>query len=276
MNVLTGHKQESTPGQADTACANEQRPGKVYLIGAGPGDPELITVKGLRALRTADVVLYDRLISPELLHEARIDATRVYVGKGAGCHTMPQEEINATLVRFARQGQSVARLKGGDPFVFGRGGEEAQVLVEAGIPFEIIPGVTSAIAVPAYAGIPITHRDHASSVTIVTGHEGKASSPTVNWEALAALGGTLVVLMGVKALPEFTRRLTEGGLSATTPAAVIQEGTTPQQRTVVGTLENIAERAANAGLTSPALTVIGSVVDVSSTLQWYEQVQQSL
>ena len=276
MNILTGHKREFTPGQADTAYTNEQRPGKVFLIGAGPGDPELITVKGLRALRTADVVLYDRLISSELLQEARIDATRVYVGKGAGCHTMPQEEINATLVRFARQGQSVARLKGGDPFVFGRGGEEAQVLVEANIPFEIIPGVTSAIAVPAYAGIPITHRDHASSVTIVTGHEGKASSPTVNWEALAALGGTLVVLMGVKALPEFTRRLTAGGLSATTPAAVIQEGTTPQQRTVVGTLENIAERAANAGLTSPALTVIGSVVDVSSSLQWYKQVQQSV
>ncbi len=274
--MLTEHKREFTPGQAGTVHSNEQRPGKVYLIGAGPGDPELITVKGLRALRTADVVLYDRLISPELLHEARIDATLVYVGKGAGCHTMLQEEINATLVRFARQGQNVARLKGGDPFVFGRGGEEAQVLVEASIPFEIIPGVTSAIAVPAYAGIPITHRDHASSVTIVTGHEGKASSPTVNWEALAALGGTLVVLMGVKALPEFTQRLTAGGLSATTPAAVIQEGTTPQQRTVVGTLENIAERAASAGLTSPALTVIGSVVDVSSNLQWYEQVHQSL
>lgn len=276
MNILTGHKRESAPGEPEGSSMNEQRPGKVYLIGAGPGDSELITVKGLRALRTADVVLYDRLISPELLHEARIDATRVYVGKGAGCHTMPQEEINATLVRFARQGQSVARLKGGDPFVFGRGGEEAQVLVEASIPFEIIPGVTSAIAVPAYAGIPITHRDHASSVTIVTGHEGKASSPTVNWEALAALGGTLVVLMGVKALPDFTRRLTAGGLSATTPAAVIQEGTTPQQRTVVGTLENIAERAANAGLTSPALTVIGSVVNVRSNLQWYEQTQRSL
>ncbi|MBA2679899.1 MAG: uroporphyrinogen-III C-methyltransferase [Ktedonobacteraceae bacterium] len=276
MKILARYKQESTSRQADIDHTSDRRPGTVYLIGAGPGDPELITVKGLRALRMADVVLYDRLVSPELLHEARIDATLVYVGKGAGCHTMPQEEINTVLVRFARQGQSVARLKGGDPFVFGRGGEEAQVLVEAGIPFEIIPGITSAIAVPAYAGIPVTHRAHASSVTIVTGHEGKAASPTVNWEALAALGGTLIVLMGVKALPDFTQRLTAGGLSVTTPAAVIQEGTTPQQRTVVGTLENIAERAANAGLTSPALTVIGSVVDVRSSLQWYKQAQQAL
>jgi uroporphyrin-III C-methyltransferase len=276
MNVLTGHKQAPASGVPEGSFMTEQRPGKVYLIGAGPGDPELITVKGLHALHTADVVLYDRLISSELLHEARVDATLVYVGKGAGCHTMPQEEINTTLVRFATQGQSVARLKGGDPFVFGRGGEEAQALVEARIPFEIIPGVTSAIAVPAYAGIPVTHRDYASSVTIVTGHEGKAASPMVNWEALAALGGTLVVLMGVKALPEFTRRLIAAGLSVTTPAAVIQEGTTPQQSMVVGTLENIAERAANAGLTSPALTVIGSVVDVSSTLQWYKQTQHAL
>ncbi len=277
MKVLTGHKREATPEQADgNGDTSIYKPGKVYLIGAGPGDPELITVKGLRALRTADVILYDRLISPELLHEARVDATLVYVGKGPGCHTLPQEEINMALVRFARQGQSVARLKGGDPFVFGRGGEEAQVLAEAAIPFEIIPGITSAIAVPAYAGIPVTHRDHASSVTIVTGHEGKAASPTVNWEALAALGGTLIVLMGVKALPGFTRRLMAGGLSATTPAAVIQEGTTPQQRIVISTLENIAEHAADEGLTSPALTVIGSVVDVSSTLQWYEQMQHTL
>ncbi len=186
---------------------------------------------------------------------------------------MPQEKINATLIGFAQQGQNVARLKGGDPFVFGRGGEEAQALVEAGIAFEIIPGVTSAIAVPAYAGIPVTHRDYASSVTIVTGHEGKAASPEINWEALAALGGTLIVLMGVKALPKFTQRLIAGGLNTATPAAVVQEGTTPQQRVVIGTLENIAERASNAGLTSPALTIIGSVVDVSSTLQWYKQNQ---
>ncbi|GAC1679290.1 MAG: uroporphyrinogen-III C-methyltransferase [Ktedonobacteraceae bacterium] len=276
MRVPTGYKQGSTAkasARSEGSTTDGQQPGMVYLIGAGPGDPELITVKGLRALRRADVVLYDRLVSPELLHEARTDATLVYVGKGPGCHTMPQEEINATLVGFAQQGHSVARLKGGDPFVFGRGGEEAQVLVAAGIPFEIIPGITSAIAVPAYAGIPVTHRDYASSMTIVTGHEGKAVSPEINWEALAALGGTLIVLMGVKALPHFTQRLIAGGLDATTPAAVIQEGTTANQRTVVGTLEDIAQGAADAGLTSPALTVIGSVVSIGSALQWYTQAQ---
>ncbi len=244
--------------------------GKVYLIGAGPGDPELITVKGLRALRSASVVLYDRLIGQELLREAPLHATLVYVGKGAGCHTMPQEQINAALVAYARQGQTVARLKGGDPFVFGRGGEEAQALVEADIPFEIVPGVTSAVAVPAYAGIPVTHRDYASSVTIVTGHEGKTASPAINWEALAALGGTLVVLMGVKALPKFTQRLLKGGMDAEMPAAVIQEGTMQGQRVVSGTLSNIAERAVEAGLDAPALTIIGSVVDMQNTLAWYQ------
>jgi uroporphyrin-III C-methyltransferase len=244
--------------------------GKVYLIGAGPGDPELITVKGLGALRCADVVLYDRLIGQELLREAPLHATLVYVGKGAGCHTMPQEQINAALVTYAQKGHTVARLKGGDPFVFGRGGEEAQALVEAGIPFEVVPGITSAIAVPAYAGIPVTHRDYASSVTIVTGHEGKAASPSINWEALAALGGTLIVLMGVKALPKFTQRLMNGGMNAEVTAAVIQEGTMEGQRMVSGTLATIAEKAMEAGLDAPALTIIGEVVDLQSTLAWYK------
>ncbi len=254
----------------DLSAERAQR-GKVFLIGAGPGDPELITLKGLRALRSADVVLYDRLISPELLQEARPGATIIYVGKGPGCHTMPQEQINDALVGYARQGHTVARLKGGDPFVFGRGGEEALALVDAGIPFEVIPGVTSAVAVPAYAGIPVTHRDYASSVTIVTGHEGKTASPAVDWEALAALGGTLIVLMGVTALPHFTQRLIDGGRATDTPVAVIQEGTTERQRVVTGTLADIAERARSAGLSSPALTVIGSVVSIGTALQWYER-----
>ena len=245
--------------------------GKVYLIGAGPGDPELITVKGLRCLRLADVVLYDRLISQKLLQEARSDAISVYVGKGPGCHTMPQEQINATLIHYARQGQTVARLKGGDPFVFGRGGEEALALAEADIPFEIIPGITSAIAVPAYAGIPVTHRDYTTSFTVVTGHEGSSASPAVNWEALAALGGTLIVLMGVKALPNFTQRLIAAGLDSMTPAAVIQDGTTSEQRIVTGTLETIAEQAIQAGLTAPALTIIGAVVNVGEALDWYQK-----
>lgn len=250
------------------------RLGKVYLIGAGPGDAELITVKGLRYLRQADVVLYDRLIAPELLEEARERARLVFVGKGPECHTIPQHEINRLLVSYAQQGNIVARLKGGDPFVFGRGGEEALALVEAGIPFEIVPGISSAIAVPASAGIPVTHRGKASAFTVVTGHKGQAPElQEINWEALARAGGTLVVLMGVSALPGFTLRLLEGGLDGETPAAVIQEGTTARQRVVTGTLATIAERARQAGFSSPATTVIGKVVELREVLNWYEKVR---
>jgi uroporphyrin-III C-methyltransferase len=261
----------SGAGAGDSSPSNSC--GKVYLIGAGPGDPELITVKGLRYLRAADVILYDRLISMDLLDEVRADAERVFVGKGPRCHTMSQAEINALMIAYARSGRTVVRLKGGDPYVFGRGGEEALALAQAGIPFEVIPGVSSAIAVPAYAGIPVTHRDYASSVTIVTGHEGHGhAAPAVNWEALAQLGGTLVVLMGVKALPDFTRRLLEAGLTSDLPAAVIQEGTTPRQRIVTGTLADIAERALAAGLSSPATTVIGRVVGLEQMLGCGEMV----
>ncbi len=278
MNISTGHNSIVAASSAASSHPDPQREderaGKVYLVGAGPGDPELITLKGLRCLRQADAVLYDRLISPRLLEETRPGAELIFVGKEAGYHLMPQEQINALLVEHARRGQIVVRLKGGDPFVFGRGGEEAQTLAEAGIPFEIVPGVTSAIAAPAYAGIPVTHRDFTSSVTIVTGHKGNTSSPQVNWEALAALGGTLVVLMGVKALPDFTRKLIAGGMDAALPAAVIQEGTTEQQRVVTGTLGTIAQQAIEAGLTSPALTVVGRVVNTREVLAWYEQVWQ--
>ncbi len=277
MTVFNSHKHcssaaDNTTADVDTPDVDttNQRPGKVYLIGAGPGDPELITVKGLRYLHLADVVLYDRLIAQELLQEARSDATLVYVGKGPGCHSMPQEQISAALVNYAQQGHTVARLKGGDPFVFGRGGEEALVLAKAHIPFEIVPGITSAIAVPAYAGIPVTHRDYTTSFTVVTGHEGHSASPAVNWEALAALGGTLIVLMGVNALPNFTQRLIAAGLDATTPAAVIQEGTTTEQRIVKGSVATIAEQAIQAGLSAPALTIIGAVVNVGEALAWYQ------
>jgi uroporphyrin-III C-methyltransferase len=247
------------------------RQGKVYLIGAGPGDPELITLKGLRCLRVADVVLYDRLINPTLLDETRKGAVQIFVGKGPKQHTMDQESINTLLITYARQGCKVARLKGGDPCIFGRGGEEAEALAQAGIPFEIVPGVTSAIAVPAYAGIPVTHRKHASAVTIITGHESIApDSRPVNWEAVARLGGTLVILMGVKMLPQFTTQLIEGGLDPELPAAVIQNGTTSQQLVITGTLSTIAKLALDAGLSSPATTVIGKVVDLRETLSWYE------
>ncbi|BCL81190.1 uroporphyrin-III C-methyltransferase [Ktedonobacteria bacterium brp13] len=258
-----------------TYTVDKQQPGRVYLIGAGPGDPDLITVKGLRLLKGADVILYDRLISTELLKAARTDAQLIYVGKGDGHHTMPQEEINAAIISHAQRGLTVVRLKGGDPFVFGRGGEEAETLIEHGIPFEIVPGITSAIAVPAYAGIPVTHRNHTTSFTVVTGHESRSSSPNVNWEALAALGGTLIVLMGVKALPAFTRQLIEAGMLATTPAAVIQEGTTTQQRIVTGTLTDIAQKAIEAELKAPALTIIGTVVDLHKTLRWFHNTSSS-
>lgn len=247
-----------------------QRRGMVYLVGAGPGDPDLITVKGLRCLRAADVVIYDRLIGPSLLDEAPPYAGRIFAGKGPGCHTMPQDEINRLLVEHGGRGRVVVRLKGGDPFVFGRGGEEAAALAAAGVPFEVVPGVSAAIAVPAYAGIPVTHRGHAPLVTVVTGHEDPSrASSGVDWSALAALGGTLVVMMGVAALPRITRRLREGGLSALTPAAVIQQGTMPGQRVVTGTLADIAERAAGAGLTPPAVTVIGEVAGLHASLAWF-------
>ena len=245
--------------------------GRVYLVGAGPGDPELITLKGLRCLRAADVVVYDRLISPYLLDEAPSQAERVYVGKELGCHSMKQEGINALLIKYARQGQLVVRLKGGDPFVFGRGGEEALALSHAGILFEVVPGVSSAIAVPAYAGIPVTHRDHASSVTIVTGHELHThASSAVDWKTLAKVKGTLVIMMGVEALSHITQQLLDGGLSPDTAAAVIQQGTVAQQRVVAGTLVNIAERSKIANIKSPAVTVIGTVVTLSDALAWFD------
>lgn len=222
-------------------------------------------------MRQADVVLYDRLINDDLLDEVKAGAECIFVGKKPTNHTMRQEEINALLIQHAQQGRVVARLKGGDPFVFGRGGEEALALAEANIPFEVIPGISSAIAVPAYAGIPVTHRTHSSAVTILTGHEKEqGQSPTLDWAALAKLGGTLVILMGVKELPAITQRLLEGGLAAETPAAAIQEGTTPRQRVVAGTLGTIATQAAEAHLASPAIVVVGAVVTLGNALSWYE------
>ncbi len=250
----------AAPGVA-LSCQEQEARGKVYLVGAGPGDPELITVKGVRCLRMADVVLYDRLVSEELLAEASARAELVFVGKGPRRHTMAQAEINARMISYARSGRTVARLKGGDPFVFGRGGEEALALALAGIPFEVVPGVSAAIAAPAAAGIPVTHRDYASSVTIVTGHQTQGDRAALDWKALAQLGGTIVVLMGVQSLGSFTAQLREAGLPPDLPAAVIQEGTTSRQRVVIGTLTNIAERALAANLTAPATTVIGEVVN---------------
>lgn len=240
--------------------------GIVYLVGAGPGDPELITVKGLAILRRADVILYDRLAAPELLKEAKPGAELIDAGKQPQKHRLDQTTINALIVERAQQGLSVVRLKGGDPFVFGRGGEEAIACREAGIPFVVVPGVTSAISVPAYAGIPVTHRSVATAFTVLSGHEDPDDPATsIDYEALAKLGGTLVLLMGVSHLPQIAAKLLAAGLAANTPATSIERGTTESQQVVRGTLATIAERAAD--LKPPTITVIGAVAGLK--LDWF-------
>lgn len=246
--------------------------GRVYLVGAGPGDPGLLTVRGLELLRAVDVVVYDELVSPAILAEASQAAIKVYVGKHAGQHCIAQEEINDALVDYARMGYDVVRLKGGDPFVFGRGGEEASVLAEANVPFEIVPGVSSAIAVPAYAGIPLTHRGYASSFAVVSGHPAGNAKSVVDWAKLARAVDTLVILMGVRNLPPIVADLLRGGVSPETPAAAIRWGTTQAQESVIGTLDNIVDRAAR--LKSPAVIVLGKVVELSGALRWFEPEEQ--
>jgi uroporphyrinogen III methyltransferase/synthase len=243
----------------------------VSLVGAGPGDPGLITVAGQARIAAADVIVYDRLVSPELLRGAASGAELLYVGKESGAHSVPQDQIGALLVARARAGKRVVRLKGGDPFVFGRGGEEAEDLAEAGLAFEVIPGVTSAVAVPAYAGIPVTHRSVASSFAVITGHEDDAKEEsTIDWSRIAHGADTLVILMGLKALPEITARLISEGRSADTPAASIQSGTTWRQRVVTGTLGTLPQLVQDAGLESPVLTVVGEVVEQRGQLEWFE------
>ena len=253
--------------------ASTVRPGRVYLIGAGPGDPGLLTVKGQTILREADAIVYDYLVNSQLLKAARPDCELIYVGKKAGHHTIGQTAINALLVELALAGKTVARLKGGDPFVFGRGGEEAQTLKEAGIRYEIVPGISSAIAVAAYAGIPVTHRDFTSSFTVITGHEDPKRDTDysrLDWSALARVGGTLVFLMGVGRLTEISHKLVESGLPIETPVAVVEWGTTPQQKTVSGTLADIAEIAAQSKVKPPAITIIGQVASLRPILQWFD------
>lgn len=241
--------------------------GKVYLVGAGPGDPGLLTVRGLEVLRSAEVVVYDRLVNPVLLKEAPQSAVRIFAGKHADHHSLPQEQINAILIDHARRGQVVVRLKGGDPFVFGRGGEEAQALVEASVPFEIVPGVSSVVGVPAYAGIPLTHRNFSSSFAVVTGHEACKAKPSVSWEHLAKGVDTLVILMGLKNLPTIISKLLAYGRPAETPVAVISWGTTQGQRVVTGTFTDIVEKARS--LEPPALIVIGKVAALENRLRWF-------
>ena len=250
---------------------SRNRIGFVSLVGAGPGDPGLLTLRGAEALSEADVVVYDYLANPVLLEHAPKDAERIYVGKKAGSHTRTQDEINALLVEQARSGRRVVRLKGGDPFVFGRGGEEALALVEAGVAFEVVPGVSSAVAAPAYAGIPVTHRGLSTSFAVITGHEDPQKKALgINWPHLAHGVDTLIFLMGVGNLPEIVAQLVAHGRPADTPAALVRWGTRPEQETVSGTLADIVERARAAGLKPPAVTVVGEVAGLREQLRWFE------
>lgn len=245
--------------------------GKVYIVGAGPGDPDLITVKGLKAIQAADVILYDRLINQDLLDYAKRSAEMIYCGKLPNFHTLKQETIHHFLVKHAKSGKIVTRLKGGDPFVFGRGAEEAEALRAHNIPYEIIPGITAGISAPAYAGIPVTHREYSSSFTVITGHQRSSEGESIQWENVAKASDTLVIYMGMKNLPSICQRLKKHGRDENTPVAVIQWGTTNEQRTVVGTLDTIEERVTTQAITNPSIIIVGEVVKLHDELAWFEK-----
>jgi uroporphyrinogen III methyltransferase/synthase len=258
------------PESAPTFAPSDAWTGRVALVGAGPGDPELLTLKAHRLIRAADAVVHDYLVAPAILALARTDSEKIFVGKKGGGFCCPQTEIEAILIRLAREGKTVVRLKGGDPFIFGRGGEEAEALVAAGIPFEVVPGVTSALAAAAYAGIPLTHRSHASGVVFLTGHEDPTKpDAAIRWEDYAKLGATLCLYMGMKNLEIITRRLQAGGLAGTTPVAVIQSATTGGHRRLLATLATVALESEHAGFGAPSIVVIGEVAALSDKLAWF-------
>ena len=247
-----------------------EQSGKVYLVGAGPGDPGLVTLRARELIELADVIVYDNLANRDLLDWAKPGCERIYVGKESGRHSVDQDEIENILVSHAGQGQQVVRLKGGDPFVFGRGGEEAGRLFSAGIPFEIVPGITAALASAAYAGIPLTHRDHSSAIIFITGHENpEKKALRVNFREIAREGTTVCIYMGMGQLPRIVGELLEGGLSPATPAAVVQWATLPQQRSVFGDLSTIESLVEEAGLSSPAIIIVGETVALREQVSWF-------
>lgn len=244
--------------------------GRVFLVGAGPGDPELLTLKAARVIGEADVLVYDHLVSQSILDLVRPDAERIYAGKERGNHALPQEELNELLVRLAKTGRNVVRLKGGDPYTFGRGGEEVQTLRENGIDFEVVPGITAAAGVAAYAGIPLTHRDYAQACVFVTGHL-KDGSMNLDWPGLARERQTVIIYMGLHGLSQLCDKLMEHGLPADWPAAIVQQGTTVNQRTVTGTLSTLPALAEVAKLRAPTLIIVGKVVKLHETLRWFKE-----
>ncbi|MFS0777914.1 uroporphyrinogen-III C-methyltransferase [Neobacillus sp. 3P2-tot-E-2] len=245
--------------------------GKAYIVGAGPGDPELITVKALRCIQNAEVILYDRLVNPELLKEAKTNCQLIYCGKQPNYHTLQQETINHLLVKYTKQGKNVVRLKGGDPFVFGRGAEEVEALVAKGLQVEVVPGITAGIAAPVYAGIPITHRELSSSFAIVTGHKSTGKPTDINWKSLATAVDTLAIYMGITNLPYICEELLKHGKKENTPVAVIQQGTTLAQRTVTGTLSSIVGVVEKEGIQNPAMIVVGEVVTFRDKISLLEE-----
>jgi uroporphyrin-III C-methyltransferase/precorrin-2 dehydrogenase/sirohydrochlorin ferrochelatase len=271
-NVLQGNEQVAERKFLEKLNAPDASKtiGEVYLVGAGPGDPDLLTFRALRLMQKADVVVYDRLVSPAILELVRRDAEKIYVGKAKSKHTIPQDEINRLLAKEALAGNRVVRLKGGDPFIFGRGGEELETLIEHGVNFQVVPGITAASGAASYAGIPLTHRDHAKSVVFATGHL-QDNSINLNWQGLAQPDQTIVFYMGLTGLPIICEQLVKHGLDASTPVAMVQSATTSQQKVVTGTLEDIQLKAEAAQIKPPALIIVGSVVSLHKKLNWFGQ-----
>ena len=274
--VLAGKDQAAQAYLLQSLQQEKDEPpqGEVYLVGAGPGNPDLLTFRAMRLMQQADVVVYDRLVSPAILDMVRRDATRIYAGKERNRHTLEQESINQLLVRLAQEGKRVLRLKGGDPFIFGRGGEEIETLAAHNIPFQVVPGITAASGVASYAGIPLTHRDYAQSCIFVTGHL-KNNSIDLDWPSLARPNQTIVIYMGLLGLPVLCQQLIAHGLPDTTPAAIIQQGTTQKQKTVVGTLQTLPGLTAAANLTPPTLIIVGEVVKLHQTLAWFQPSEET-